>query len=721
MSTILEILLSWTLVVCIKGAEKPPRPAPAAGFQDCKKALKLPGLEVLPGGGWDNLRNLDMGRVINLGYSLCRTTEDGYYIIPDEVFTIPRKQSNMEMNSEIMESWMDYQSTTSASINVELSLFSSVNGKFSSDFRRMKTHQVKDRAVTTRVQVRNLFYTAKFDPGAALDKGFQKQLFTIASHLENNQTRMADFLAEILVLNYGTHVITSVDAGASLVQEDQIKTTFFKDSLFMRSAITASARASFHDVVDFKDSGSVAMQDSFTKQYLANRTNSRIESIGGIPFYPGITLKTWQAGTTNQLVAIDRSGLPLHFFINPYCLPGLPNPTVKRLARKVESAIRRYYTFNTYPGCTDPSSSNFNFHANADDGSCEGAETNFTFGGAYQECAQLEGPDTAVLCQGLEQKNPLTGAFSCPVGYTPVRLSTQEREEGYSHLECHNNCVLGFFCKRVCRDVFWLSKVQFSAYWCARRQALGNSGYLFGGLFSSRSVNPLTNAQSCPSGYIQLRLFDQLKLCVSTDYEAGLRYSVPFGGLFSCEMGNPLAGNHKGTLDDPYVKRCPAGFSQHLALISDGCQVEFCVQANLFTGGSLPPARLPPYTRPPAMSLVATDTVLVTSGDGEHSWIKDAQTQLWRLGDPSEVQHNIKLSGGSGRGLAGGKVAGLTVAITTGLAGLIALAVYGTRRYKKRGYCTVAEGQGLIPERAEYSVEAELGESYQQDPESETA
>lgn len=248
------VLFTWVLMARARGAEHS-QELSSAGFPDCKKALNLPSLEVLPGGGWDNLRNLDMGRVISLSYSQCKTTEDGSYIIPDEIFTIPRKQSNLDTNSELIESWKDYQSTTSASINLELSLFSFINGKFSYGFQRTKTHQVKDHAVTTRVQVRNLVYTAKIDPGAALDKGFKKQLLTIASHLENNQTRMADFLAEMLVLNYGTHTVTSVDAGASLVQEDQIKATFLKESLAMRSAVTASASVAFHSIIGVKGGG----------------------------------------------------------------------------------------------------------------------------------------------------------------------------------------------------------------------------------------------------------------------------------------------------------------------------------------------------------------------------------------------------------------------------------------------------------------------------------
>ncbi|KAM6388760.1 macrophage-expressed gene 1 protein [Rhynochetos jubatus] len=708
------LLLAWGSAAGARGAEQPQDlSSSSVGSPECTVARKLPSLEVLPGGGWDNLRNLDMGRVINLGYSLCKTTEDGFYTIPDEVFTIPRKQSNLDINSEIIESWKDYQSITSASINLELSLFSAINGKFSFDFYRTKTHQVKDQAVTTRVQVRNLVYTARLDPGAALDKGFKKQLLLLASHLENNHTRMADFLAEVLVLHYGTHTVTSVDAGASLVQEDQIKATFLKDSQATRCAVTASAGVAFHSIINAKTEEALDVSSGFTKQYLENRTNSRVESIGGTPFYPGITLKTWQEGIRNQLVALDRSGLPLYFFISPSTLPELPTPTVKKLARCVEMAIRRYYAFNTAPGCTDATSPNFNFHANADDGSCEGAVTNFTFGGVFQQCAGLAGPDTSTLCRGLEQRNPLTGAFSCPTTYTPVLLGTQEREEGHSHLECHNKCTLGIFCRRECRDVFWLSRVQFSAYWCAASGPVApGSGYLFGGLFSAHGANAITGAQSCPSGYFPLKLFDELRVCVSQDYEGGGQYAAPFGGFFSCQAGNPLAGRHRGTTEDPHAKSCPPGFSQHLALISDNCQVQYCVQAGIFTGGSLPPARLPPFTRPPT-NLPATDTVLVSSGEGDSTWVRDGQSNTWRPARPEEVQHTAA----RGQGLTGGEVAGVTAAVGAGLVTILATVGYSRRRYKARGYRMMGEGDSLATASLEADTVLSTGEGYQQESE----
>lgn len=126
---------------------------PSNGLRECYKNSTLTALEVLPGGGWDNLRNIDMGRVMNLSYSQCQTTEDRVYLIPDEVFVIPQKTSGVETHSEIIMSWLEQRSSTSSSINADVSFPPELNGKFSEENHRMKTHQVKENSVTSRVQV----------------------------------------------------------------------------------------------------------------------------------------------------------------------------------------------------------------------------------------------------------------------------------------------------------------------------------------------------------------------------------------------------------------------------------------------------------------------------------------------------------------------------------------------------------------------------------------
>ncbi|KAK2898682.1 hypothetical protein Q8A67_010100 [Cirrhinus molitorella] len=196
------------LYCCINICNLYPLIHPSNGLNECRKNSPLPALEVLPGGGWDNLRNMDMGRVMNLTFSQCQTTEDGVYLIPDEVFVIPQKESGVETNSEIIMSWLDQTSSTSSSINADASYLLVLNGKFSKENQRIKTHQVKESSVTARVQVRNHLYTVKAYPDFPFDIRFAQQAEEIADAIKNNQTRLATYLSEKLILDYAANLAT---------------------------------------------------------------------------------------------------------------------------------------------------------------------------------------------------------------------------------------------------------------------------------------------------------------------------------------------------------------------------------------------------------------------------------------------------------------------------------------------------------------------------------
>ncbi|XP_067889361.1 macrophage expressed 1, tandem duplicate 1 [Heterodontus francisci] len=723
MCRVLVNVFLWILTV---RAVDPGHQLPSGdGLTECRKIQSLTALEVLPGGGWDNLRNVDLGRVMNISYSQCKTTEDGMYFIPDQVYVVPQKQTNIEIVSELIENWRNYKSSTCASVNTDVSFLSILNGKFSTDTERVKTHQVRDSSMTTRIQVRNLMYEVKASPNFQLDQGFKKQLIDIGNYIENNQTRAISYYTQLLVRNYGTHVLTGVHAGANLVQEDQVRSSFVSDSWSRKSTITASAGATFFHAVNIGLGAQSESMDQFTRQYVGNRSHSRIESNGGIPFYPGVTLQKWQQEIANELVAIDRSGQPLSFFVSPQTIPELPEPTVRKLSRSIEREIALYYIVNTYPGCVDLHSPNFNFKANVDDGSCKEIGTNFTFGGLYQECSGLSGANAQPLCHALGQRNPQTGSFSCPPEYTAIHLHTGVQEEAYSQYECHRHChsCWAFFscCKDVCGDVYHVRRAQFKAYWCA---AMGpvtqSSGYLFGGLYSSGTGNPLTQTRSCPPSFYPLGLFQDLKVCVSDDYEMGFRYSVPFGGFFSCETGNPLANHSKGQGSGglqtfmqkeprPYPKKCPKGYSQHQAVISDGCQILYCVKSGVFDGLNLPRINLPPFSQLPLLTVGSTNTVVVLS-EFQEPWLKDTKTQMWRTAQASDIRQIFSKSS------SGGAVAAISITVTLALVGLIALAYYGKKRWRNRGY-QVLERSSLVSKcgTAEQQDEADLCPQTQND------
>ncbi|KAL7828417.1 hypothetical protein SRHO_G00320510 [Serrasalmus rhombeus] len=656
MGSICFFLLS--IFALISPCDLHPLSHPDNGLRECRKNLSSPALEVLPGGGWDNLRNLDMGRVMNMSYSQCQTTEDGVYLIPDEVFVIPQKVSGVEMNSEIIRSWLEQKSTTSSSINADVSYTAVLNGKFSTENERMKTHQVKDTSVTSRVQVRNHLYTVNVFPDFTLDSRFARQAEEIADAIENNQTRQANYLSEKMILDYGTHVITSVDAGATLVGEDYLKSSYVSDAKSSQSSVSASAGANFFNKVKFDIGGKISQETSETRSYQGNITYSITLSHGGALFFPGITLQKWQESTLNNLVAIDRSGLPLHYFLNPSVFPDLPRPIVNKVALFVSQAIESYYKINTRPGCVNPDSKNFNFQANVDDNSCDGPSTNLSFGGVYQQCTPLTS-DGNVICQELAEKNPATGSYSCHQSYTATLLRSETQERSYDNYECNKHCKsCGFLwlstcCDEDCRNVYYAQSARIDTYWCSTNGVAPEfSGYLFGGLYGPSLQNPLTKSKSCPPNFFSQKfLSNGFMICLSNDYETATRFSVPFGGFFSCQSTNSLAGSQS---------RCPPQFSQHLAAISDGCQILYCVQSGVFTGGELLPIHLPPFIRPPGIMMLDTNTIALMT-DGNRTWVRVKDAKMWRAAKPEDISKISQIFEDSPQ--SAGTKAGLAIAV----------------------------------------------------------
>ncbi|XP_053727312.1 macrophage-expressed gene 1 protein-like [Synchiropus splendidus] len=647
-------------------------------LRECRASSdsSINALEVLPGGGWDNLRNMDMGRVMNITYFQCQTTEDGLYLIPDEVFVIPDKETGVETSSEIVQTWQEQKSATSSSINADVSFMSRLNGKFSVENQRMKIHQHKESSTMMRVQVRNRIYTVKAYPDFNLDARFAQLAKEIGDAIENKQSSNANYLSEKMVLEYGTHVITSLDAGASLVQEDYLTSSYLADNVSQLSTIRASAGLNFFDKLKFDIGGQSTEQSSSLQLYRSNIEYSLIQSHGGDAFYPGITLQGWQQSTRNNLVAIDRSGFPLQYFINVNTLPDLPQPTVSKVARSVSHAIERYYKINTRPGCVDPNSNNYNFQANLDDASCSGPATNLSFGGIYQACTPLS-DDAAPLCDSLAEKNPDTGDFTCRSPYSSVFLRSEIRQQAYSQIECHEEryrCHLVFHCTRqVCQDVSHVRVARIDTHWCVVNGATPeHSGYLFGGFYGPNMINPITNTKGCPSNYIALKfLSDGQTICISNEYEGASKDAVPFGGLFSCESANPLAAQRQ---------QCPPQFSQHLVSVSDGCEILYCVQSGLFTGGQLLPVHLPPFTRPPLISMQATNTVMVMT-DGDKNWVRVGGTKMWKLATPEEIAATLKIMNPGE--MSAGEKAGVALGVIALMALLVVAAVLVRR--KRRG------------------------------------
>lgn len=116
----------------------------------------LPMMGGMVGVGFDNLRNIEMETVINASYQLCRTTEDGYFLIPDAVTVIPIKRSNLQSSVSYFEHYDNFTSTTASSINSNAEMKTSLSllsGNFSREYETVKQRQYYDKTQTVRMQV----------------------------------------------------------------------------------------------------------------------------------------------------------------------------------------------------------------------------------------------------------------------------------------------------------------------------------------------------------------------------------------------------------------------------------------------------------------------------------------------------------------------------------------------------------------------------------------
>ena len=657
-------------------------------------------MEVLPGAGFDSLRNLDMGQVHAYNYSLCRVSNDGRYLLPDSIFLVPTMKSHVQVFAEFIDHWENYTSTTSRSITLEAGFESIVSGRFSDEYQSVKSHQVNDQSKTTRVQIRQALFEVKIQPDSQLHPTFRSRLFEIAANIQNNNTEFAHYLAELLVRDYGTHTITNMEAGAVLSQVDHIKSTSITDSATQKHTVTASASANFFGKVSFSTSFSTSSSTSDQKGFVDNRTYSEVYSWGGPPFQPNFTVTDWENGVPNSMVATDRSGDPIHFVITPTSLPEMPETTVRQVANFVSRAVSMYYKVNTRHGCTDPTSENFDFQANVNDNSCKRHDTNFTFGGIYQTCEYTQWR-TEDLCNAgpepVKQTNPLTGDTSCRAPYVPVLLHSGTYSHTISKQVCHKSCSW-WHCHNNCGLVPFTSMVNYKAYWCVALSddVTENSGYLFGGYYTSTTANPFTGTKTCPRYFLPLHFGEDIKICVSDDYEEGYPYSIAFAGFDSCKQGNPLAiANSSRVNEVSWPHACPSGYAQHLVAVDEDCEINFCIRAGAFNQFAPLPPRLPPFRKRKHMNPNATDTMMVIGNFGE-VWYRDANGE-WVRGDgmdiesgkmlmtvmesniepaASPVTSSIRSSSSSSKSLSNGAVAAISVVATIALGTVIVVVFF---------------------------------------------
>jgi len=199
-------------------------------------------------------------------------------------------------------------------------------------------------------------------------------------------------------------------------------------------------------------------------------------------------------------------------------------------------------------------------------------------------------------CDQYRIDNFYTGNDECKSGFSKYLLHKSIQTENVYHQNCYD---CGFLWLSTCCDNVYAGRGQreLELYSCYKNitQELAStienieSTHVFGGSFTSKKVNPITDGYSCPKGFTETNGFDDVKICLAEDILHEQNTYPRYGGMFSCDYGNIAT-----ELGD---KTCPRGYSVYVMGAIDGdCLINVCLKFQSFEKvRHFPSIVLPPF------------------------------------------------------------------------------------------------------------------------------
>uniref|UniRef100_A0AC34G4Q1 Macrophage-expressed gene 1 protein n=1 Tax=Panagrolaimus sp. ES5 TaxID=591445 RepID=A0AC34G4Q1_9BILA len=300
--------------------------------------------------------------------------------------------------------------------------------------------------------------------------------------LKDGHKLEAQSLAEVLVADYGTHMINKATASAEIIQETYIsRREEFKGETHM-NAVKVGVSGEF-DGQAYGGGGSVGVENkeesASNDTETTSKTRSLIKTRGG----PHIN----RMGTPNindsmihvdNLVGINQQGKFLYDIIPALKLPEFSKMIKYTINELIFNAVTTYYKYNSLPGCMKMTSENYNPLANYDDGSCDDPGVLYSFGGIYQACnplqawANFENIEFGKHCEKYERRNRITNDFSCPNYTAPFLIDSMKVQFNDRTVKRQMRKCWRFipYCWYEEVDVKVLDEIYTATYWCSGAQ-----------------------------------------------------------------------------------------------------------------------------------------------------------------------------------------------------------------------------------------------------------
>ncbi len=349
-----------------------------------EKTLKI---DVYPGFGWDHLRFLDMAPLYDVSNF---NDSDGYQSC---IEMIPLHENKIEMGSTEIDTFdsrtSDYSSNMMIGGSAGYGGFK-IGGSYSKEYQTVKKEQSQEKTITLRNEIDYLMVDVILQPSCPLHPQVKKDLIEIAKYQSNNQSLMATYLAQLFVKKYGTHFVSRLYLGGSIIEEDFISRSNYQLSTADKNTYKAAAEASFLGTFSLSasfSSGS-AQSQSAMNEYKKRIERKVVNSKGGDVFILGGHMEAWQASVKKNPAIIRRAIENITYFIHEDKLPELTEIALTKVRKVIDEAVNTYVEMNTIRGCMNRDSPSFNWIANVDDSSCAPVQQTTQFGGFIRTCSE---------------------------------------------------------------------------------------------------------------------------------------------------------------------------------------------------------------------------------------------------------------------------------------------------------------------------------------------
>ncbi len=200
-------------------------------------------------------------------------------------------------------------------------------------------------------------------------------------------------------------------------------------------------------------------------------------------------------------------------------------------------------------------------------------------------------------CDSYQINNFYTGNDQCKPGFNKYLIHKSVQTEQIFRQDCYG---CGFLWLSTCCDNIptGTGQRELYLYSCYKNitqngAALGEEDtvlmHVYGGSFTSKKINPVTDAFTCPQGFSEVNGLDDMIVCLAEKIQAQTNTLPRYGGMFSCDYGNIAT--------DTGAKACPTGYSVYVMTAIDGdCLINVCLKFETFDEiRNFPVVVLPPF------------------------------------------------------------------------------------------------------------------------------